>query len=186
MIYIIILIGKTASGKDKIVNELISKYGFKKVITYTTRPMRKGEKPDITYHFITEEDFKQKINKGFFAEYKTYDTEFGVWYYGTAFDDLKKADDKTVIIITPNGYKDIIGKLENKPLSIYIYANNTTIKKRMLQRGDNKNEAQRRLIHDNKYFKGIESEVDKIIYNNDGANIHNVVDKILKFWRVNE
>ena len=57
MIYILILIGKTASGKDKTVNELVSKHGFKKVITYTTRPMRKGEKQDITYHFIPEEEW---------------------------------------------------------------------------------------------------------------------------------
>ena len=84
MIYILILIGKTASGKDKTVSELVSKHGFKKVITYTTRPMRKGEEQDITYHYILEEEFKQKIEDGFFAEWKSYNTEFGTWYYGSA------------------------------------------------------------------------------------------------------
>ena len=137
--------------------------------------MRKGEKQDVTYHFISEEDFKQKINEGFFAEWKSYITVDGVWYYGTALEDLENADDKSVIILTPDGYRDVANKLSKKPISIYIYANNATIKKRLLKRGDDKNEAQRRLEHDNEDFKGIENEVDRIVYNNDGIDIDDVV-----------
>ena len=59
----ITIMGKTSSGKDTVVNELISKYGFRKCVTYTTRPMRDGEKQDITYHFITEDDFKAEYRK---------------------------------------------------------------------------------------------------------------------------
>lgn len=177
----LVITGKTASGKDLIVNTLTSSHGFKKIITYTTRPMRKGEIQDITYHFISEEDFNQKINDGFFAEYRFYNTEFGTWYYGTALEDLENADDKTVIILTPQGFRDVIGKLSNKPISIYIYANNSTIKKRLVQRCDDKNEAQRRLEHDNINFKDFANEVDKIIYNNDGTNINDVIEKILVF-----
>ena len=40
MIYV--LLGKTASGKDTIASKL-SKKGLKRVVTYTTRPPRKGE-----------------------------------------------------------------------------------------------------------------------------------------------
>ena len=49
----LILIGKTASGKDTILNQLVKKHGYKKIVTYTSRPMRKGEKQDVTYHFIS-------------------------------------------------------------------------------------------------------------------------------------
>ena len=83
MIGILILIGKTSSGKTVIKEKLIEN-GFAGITTYTSRPMRKGEKQDVTYHFISEEDFKQKINEGFFAEWKSYITSDGVWYYGTA------------------------------------------------------------------------------------------------------
>ena len=177
----ITIMGKTSSGKDTVVNELISKYGFRKCVTYTTRPMRDGEKQDITYHFITEDDFKQKIRENFFAEYKSYDTELRIWYYGVALEDVENADDKTVIILTPDGYRDVIKKVKNKPKSIYIYANNSTIKERLINRGDNPKEAQRRLEHDNIDFKGVETEVDKIVYNNKGSNINDVVNKILKY-----
>lgn len=178
------LVGKTASGKDLIIKELTSKHDFKKMVTYSTRPKRKGEKDGVTYHYISEEDFLKKIDEGFFAEWKSYDTEFGKWYYGSAIEDYEKADDKTVIILTPDGYRDIVEKLSNRPTAIYIYANNATIKKRLLKRGDDKNEAQRRLEHDNEDFKGIENEVDRIVYNNDGTDINEVVDKILEFMEV--
>ena len=184
VISVIVIIGKTASGKTKTTEKVVKEYGFNQIITYTTRPVRKDEKQDITYHFISDEDFKQKINDGFFAEYKSYDTEFGKWYYGSALEDLEKADDKSVIILTPDGYRDIVEKLSNRPTAIYIYANNATIKKRLLKRGDDKNEAQRRLEHDNEDFKGIENEVDRIVYNNDGTDIDEVVNKILEFMEV--
>ena len=182
MIGILVLIGKTSSGKTLIKEKLIEK-GFTGITTFTSRPKRKGEKQDITYHYISEEEFKQKIDDGFFAEWKSYDTEFGKWYYGTSLEDLENADDKFVIILTPDGYRDVANKLSKKPISIYIYANNPTIKKRLLKRGDDNNEAQRRLEHDNEDFKGIENEVDRIVYNNDGTNINEVVQKILEFCK---
>lgn len=176
----LVLVGKTCSGKDSVVNKLISEHNFKKIITYTTRPKRKGEKNGITYHYISEEDFLQKINEGFFAEWKSYDTEFGIWYYGSSIEDYEKADDNTVIILTPDGFRDVINKLTKKPAIIYIYANNPTIKKRLLARGDNKSEAERRLIHDNDDFKGVENEVDKLVFNNEGTQLEYVVNKILE------
>ena len=180
MIGILVLIGKTSSGKTLIKEKLIEK-GFTGITTFTNRPKRKGEKQDITYHYISEEEFKQKINDGLFAEWKSYDTEFGKWYYGTSLEDLENAEDNNVIILTPDGYRDVVNKLSKKPIAIYIYANNATIKKRLLKRGDDKNEDQRRLEHDNEDFKGIENEVDRIVYNNDGTDIDEVVNKILEF-----
>lgn len=181
----IVLIGKSASGKDTILNRLVGN-GYKKMITYTTRPMRNGEIQDKTYHFISEEDFKQKVDDGFFAEWKSYITTEGVWYYGSATEDYEKSDDKTIIILTPDGYRDVVEVLKNKPKSIYIYANNATIKERLQKRGDDKDEAARRIKHDNEDFKGVDQLVDRIVYNNREAKINDVVtiiENVLYKWR---
>lgn len=77
---ILCLIGKSASGKTFVRDRLVKEHGYKSLVTFTSRPPRKGEKQDITYHFIPQEDFEQKIEEGFFAEWKKYDTEQGVWY----------------------------------------------------------------------------------------------------------
>lgn len=180
MISILILIGKTSSGKTLIKEKLIEN-GFTGITTFTSRPKRKSEKQDITYHYISEEEFKQKIEDGFFAEWKSYDTEFGTWYYGSALEDLEKADDKSVIILTPSGYRDVKRKLPNKNITaIYIYANIATIETRLIKRGDNKEEAERRILHDNEDFKGFEKEANRIVYNNYDDNIDIVVNKILQ------
>ena len=162
------------------VKKLVKK-GYSRIVRYTTRPKRKNEKQDITYHFISDEEFKQKIEEGFFAESQSYNTEFGVWYYGTSFEDLKNANNKSVIILEPQSYRDIKNELPNNITCIYIYANNSTIKKRLEKRGDNPNEVIRRMGSDNEDFKGFENEVDRIVYNNNGDNIDDVVSKIFEY-----
>ena len=101
------------------------------MITYTTRPMRKGEDQDKTYHFISKEKFFEMINDNMFLEYKVYHTSDGDWYYGSAKEDYENTNDKTVVILTPSGYHDFLTELPNVDhCSIYIYANRKTIKNR--------------------------------------------------------
>lgn len=178
-----VIVGKTCSGKDTIVNRLVTKHNFSRIVLYTTRPIRKGETQDITYHYISKDEFIKKIDEGFFAEWKSYVTVEGVWYYGTALEDLENVEDNTVVILPPDRYRIIRKKLKKKPTCIYIYANNSTIKKRLIARGDNEKEAERRLEHDNVDFKDFEYEADKIFYNNEGTDLDKVVERILNYVR---
>ena len=178
----LILMGKTASGKNLVRDQLVEKYHFSPIITYTTRPMRKNEKQDVTYHFISTDEFLEKINDGFFAEWKDYVTNDGIWYYGTALEDIENADNKSVIILTPQGYRDIKEKLPDKNIAcIYLYENIDTMRKRLSKRGDDTKEVERRIKSDLEDFKNFESEADKIVYNNDGTVIDEVIKKILDF-----
>lgn len=186
----IILIGKTCSGKDTILNKLVKNYGHSKLITYTTRSKRKGEVQDKTYHFISEEEFLSKIDSEFFLEYRKYETADGIWYYGSAKEDYEKADDKTVVILTPSGFSALKLwtsrnniKLDINPL--YIYANIQTIRDRLKKRGDKKEEAERRIKADNADFDGILEMTDRIFYNNERDNVDDVVEAIHDYieWR---
>lgn len=181
----IILLGKSASGKDTVVRKLIEQHDYKRIITWTTRPMRPGEKEDVTYHYTTEEDFKKKINEGFFVEWKKYETVKGTWYYGTALDDIMKArnDDYSVIILTKDGLEKLISFCSHlvgiNLLSVYLDVDTKVIKQRLLKRGDDKKEAARRIKYDKKDFKGIENIVDVVIENNH-RDIQEVVNMIHK------
>lgn len=175
----IVLIGKTCSGKTTIANELM-KSGFHKIITTTSRGIRENEAQDIDYHFVPNDKFIEKIRNNEFVEWKSYNTVDGVWYYGTTYDELQQADDKSVLIITPRGLKELLDKGYDI-ISIYIYANNNTIKKRLIDRGDSKDEAERRLLSDNEEFKHAEKLVDRIFYNNSTDNINDVVNKIREY-----
>lgn len=153
----LLLIGKTATGKDTIQKELI-KMGMKSVVSYTTRPPRLGEVDGITYHFITQEEFLNKYHKGFFAETTSYNVATGeTWYYGSAVEDLN--DDK-VIIVNPHGLRQLRKISSLNPIAFYITAGEETIWNRLRERGDNASEARRRLNADDEDFANIEKNID--------------------------
>lgn len=157
MIFILLLCGKTCSGKTTIAKEL-KKLGLKEAISYTTRPPRKNEIDGITYHFITKEEFLEKEQSGFFAETTSYNVASGeTWYYGSAIEDL--TDDK-VIIVNPYGLKQIRKIKSLNPVAFYITADEETIWNRLRQRGDDSAEARRRLNADDEDFMDINKYVD--------------------------
>lgn len=176
------LIGKTASGKTTIKDYLIQNYGFHGITTYTTRPIRKGEVDGDTYYFVSEEEFNEKISNGFFAEWKKYHTDKGIWQYGTSKESIKNADERKIIILTPDGVRDILKQSDLPIQVIYVYSNQETIKKRLAKRKDDPEEIKRRLRCDNDDFQGATQLADKIVYNNLSDSLTDVAEKILSYY----
>ena len=91
------IMGKSASGKDKIYSILMEKKELKlhKLVLYTTRPIRAGEENGKQYFFTDDKKLEQFRKSGKLIESRSYDTIHGVWTYFTADDgqvDLEKAD----------------------------------------------------------------------------------------------
>ena len=155
----IVLTGESASGKSSIERYLVDNYGFKKVVSYTTRPPRDGEVDGVDYHFVSEEFFLMLKKEGFFAETAVYRD----WYYGTAKKDC--TDDK-IAVLTPHGLRQV-SKIDGiNVISFYINVPRRDRLIKILQRGDNIEEAYRRNLSDVGVFDGIEDEVDFVIDNN--------------------
>jgi guanylate kinase len=100
------LIGKSGSGKDSIF-ELLSgdkTLGLRGVVTYTTRPMRDGERDGEQYYFVSKEDLDKFDKSGRLIEIRRYDTVKGAWYYATVDDgqiDISRGN--YLMILTPRG-----------------------------------------------------------------------------------
>ena len=75
------IMGKSASGKDRIYSRLAGDrtLNLKKLILYTTRPIRDGEKEGVQYYFTDNENLKRFENEGRVIEARSYDTVYGVW-----------------------------------------------------------------------------------------------------------
>ena len=70
----------SGSGKTTIVRDVLKKFpGFVFSVSATTRKRRSTEKEGVDYYFISEEEFKKKINNGEFVEWE----KFYDYYYGT-------------------------------------------------------------------------------------------------------
>ena len=149
---LIVISGPSGVGKGTIVKLLKNKYREenKKLyvsISCTTRNIRDGEIDGVSYYFISEEDFLNRIKKGDFLEYNYYGTGK---YYGTpkstVINYLNDGYD-VILEIDINGYKQI---KENYPdcLGIFIMPPSIeALETRLRNRGTETMEAiQKRLI----------------------------------------
>ena len=158
----IVVCGRSCTGKDSIVKAIQEQHKFNRVVTFTTRDKRPNETNDIDYHFITKEEFDKKVEEGFFAEYREYNTVNGLWKYGSAKESYSGDG---VIILSPSGVKTVLEKLHNITV-VLIDADDEVIKARQAARGDDKKEAERRFVQDIIDFRGMEDYADFIIMNN--------------------
>lgn len=180
---IVVLIGASGSGKSSIEKVLADKYGYGKVISYTTRPMRDGEVNGIDYNFIDNTTFSEMIRVNLFAEYDEYSQNR---LYGTLKSDY--ADGNKVVVLTPNGFRKIKQNCKTDNIcTVLINASLGTRVKRYIDRcGVNKfnfddaGEIFERINRDFGMFLGIDREVDFIINNDEGEDILSLAEKIHK------
>ena len=79
------IMGKSASGKDTIYEELLAdrELALSPIIMYTTRPIRAKEKDGVDYHFTDEAGYQRLAQAGRVIEMREYQTVFGPWKYFT-------------------------------------------------------------------------------------------------------
>ena len=88
---LVILSGVSGAGKDTIKKELIKR--MENVISlpsFTSRGPRPGEEEGVQYHFITKDEFKQKIKNGEFYEYDLHHENDYLLDYYTINNDFNK------------------------------------------------------------------------------------------------
>lgn len=100
------VMGKSSSGKDTIYKRLLERLPqLKKIVLYTTRPIRDGETDGVEYYFTTKEKLEEFRRADKLIEERTYETVYGPWSYFTV-------DDGQIDLAGQNGYL-MIGTLES-------------------------------------------------------------------------
>lgn len=122
------LMGKSSSGKDTIYKYLMGEddLHLKRIVPYTTRPVRQGEEEGVEYHFVTEEQMRILEQAGKIVERRAYHTVHGIWYYFTVCEgqmDLEK--DNYITIGTLESWRDMCSYFgREKMVSVYIEVGN--------------------------------------------------------------
>ncbi len=173
----IVIVGESASGKSSVAKFIKWNYGYKRIITYTTRQPRHNEKDGLDYYFLTDDEFEEKKNNGFFAE----TAEYNGWKYGSAKKDYC---DNVVAVLTPKGLRSLKRNGIDNIFSVYLKVPRRDRLKKCLERGDNIEEAYRRSLSDVGQFDGIEDEVDCIVDNAEyHMGIQEVAEEIISRYR---
>ena len=131
------IMGKSSSGKDTIYKRLSARRpDMKRIITYTTRPVREGETDGVEYFFVDQKRLNDLMDEGRVIEVRSYDTKCGIWTYFTADDGQINLDrhDYLVIgtLVSYRALRDYFGS--DKLVPIYIEVEDGLRLYRALQR----------------------------------------------------
>lgn len=131
------IMGKSSSGKDTIYKRLSERHSdMKRIIPYTTRPVREGETDGVEYFFVDQKRLNDLMDEGRVIEVRSYDTKCGIWTYFTADDGQINLDrhDYLVIgtLVSYRALRDYFGS--DKLVPIYIEVEDGLRLYRALQR----------------------------------------------------
>ena len=177
---LIIITGPSGVGKGTVVKELLDKdKDIWLSVSATTRSPRMGEKDGENYYFISDEKFKDMIDKKEFLEW----AQFAGNYYGTPISTVNEKIEKGFIVlleIEVEGAKQIKEKFP-EALSIFLLPpSKKELEKRIRNRGTEKEEAIDRRLRRADYEIASSEEFDFVLTNHDVDGTVKGVFKIIK------
>ena len=177
---LIIITGPSGVGKGTVVKELLDRNkDIWLSISATTRNPRIGEKDGENYYFISDERFKDMIDKKDFLEW----AQFAGNYYGTPLSTVNEKIEKGFIVlleIEVEGAKQIKEKFP-EALSIFLLPpSKAELEKRIRNRGTEKEEVIDRRLSRANYEIASSNEFDFILTNHDVDETVKGVFKIIE------
>ena len=133
---IIVISAPSGAGKTTLCNELQHrKPHIKFSVSCTTRPKRKHEVDGVNYHFLSDQDFTEKVQNNEFVEYENVHG----YYYGTLRNTLEDAlaqQEMVLFDVDVNGAMAIKRNYSDNTCTIFILPPSLDdLKKRLIQRG---------------------------------------------------
>ncbi len=130
-----VLVAPSGGGKTTMAKRILKDFDqIHFSVSATTRAPRKGEKDGVNYHYISKEEFREKIDGGEFLEWEeVYDGTL----YGTLRDNVEKELEKGYFILLDI---DVLGAInvkkifEEDVLAIFIQPPSIEILKERLQK----------------------------------------------------
>jgi len=177
---LIIITGPSGVGKGTVVKELLEKEkDIWLSISATTRNPRIGEKHGENYYFISNEKFRDMIDKKEFLEW----AQFAGNYYGTPLYTVNEKIEKGFIVlleIEVEGAKQIKEKFP-EALSIFLLPPSIEeLEKRIRNRGTEKEDSINRRLSRANYEIESSDKFDFVLTNHDVDETVKGIFKIIK------
>lgn len=148
----LIIVGKTGSGKDYLLDNL-KEEGYETAVKITTRPKRKNEIDGVSYNFKNNEEFDLLLESNEIIINQEFNIEGERWQYGYG---AKGFTSSNAFILTPKEVKQITEKHRKECCIVYLDIDSNVRKKRLQARNDNNDSIERRMINDDIDFKSFQ------------------------------
>lgn len=148
---VILVIGRTGSGKSSLIKKLCERTDLKMLCSYTTRPKRSEN--DNDHIFVSVEEYLKAKENGRIA----IDGEIAGNYYYSTIEQLYEAD---LYTINPEALNRLLAmNLPNiRFVAVYISCPDKTREERVLKRGDDKHKFRVRDFSERQEFRKFVSE----------------------------
>ena len=185
---LIVFSAPSGAGKTTLVKYILSKFNeIEFSISATSRKPRGNEKNGVDYYFLSDLEFKKRINNKEFVEHEEV---YGGFFYGTLKSELKRIWEKNKIVIFDI---DVVGGVNIKEmfhketLSIFVMPPSLEIlEKRLIDRGDISKDQIETRIKKAEDELDYASKFDNIIINSDLDKSKKIAFSLIKEFIENE
>lgn len=139
-----VLLGSSGSGKTAAIEYLEREKNVQRIISYTTRNPRPGERNGTDYHFISEEQFNRMKRDGTFCEH----TVYGTHQYGSTLPDIRKAlqNSHAVMALDACGALSVKAAFGRQVTLVYLNRDKESLLRALLRRGLPEDETVNRIL----------------------------------------
>jgi guanylate kinase len=180
---LIIITAPSGSGKTSITRHLLKTFPDKIAfsVSAATRKARSYEKEGVDYYFISEEEFKKKIQQNEFVEWEmVYEGK----YYGTLMTELEKIWKQNKIPVLDVDVKGAIHVQQQYPessLSLFINPPSVDeLKRRLHSRGTETAESIQARVNKAEFELSFHDQFHKAIVNDDLERACKEAEEIVK------
>ncbi len=177
---IFVFSGPSGAGKTSLLRKLLANIDRLKLSTsYTTRPLRNGEKNGCEYHFVDEATFAQMIGADDFLEYaRVFDAMYGTAKRTVA--DIIGGGDSVVLELDWQGAKAVRECFDDVVSVFILPPSKAHLRRRLEERKRDSSEVINSRMSRAMDEMGHHDEFDYVVVNDDFEKTHGALETIVR------
>jgi guanylate kinase len=177
---VFVITGPSGVGKGTLIKKLLERVpDLALSVSATTRQPREGEEHGRDYHFLTEEQFKERRDAGDFLEFASYSGN----HYGTLNSELQRCLDKGRSVVLEIEVQGATQVRAAKPDSVQIFIappDPAVLRERLRGRGTDSAEAIDKRLQVAEQELGAQDDFDFLIVNDDLDKASDELESIVR------